>query len=681
MKKIKVLFLLIVFCSANIFAQEKHKISPQLFFNLQTNNLVHQTFTAKITIKHLPHSGKWRLGFNSIRTLLTVEHAEFIPLKQGGDFYLLEFTVPGGQSNATLILHGKSVLNRFSDSPQGYFLIDMLNAQSKILPIMVETKLLSKSSKKINEVIQAPGITTIVPLPVEIIHKAGDFFLNAHTKLIYDNSTAKDPAEFFARTIQPASGFLLKTKTFRNQSIENVILLTTRGIDNLAAVERSEGYLLTVTPHSVIVRAATSAGFFYGLQTLRQLLPAEVFSFSFRQRKTWKVPCVTIRDYPRFSYRGLHLDVARHFIPVNQVKRLLDLMAFNKLNYFQWHLTDDEGWRIEIKKYPALTQKGAWRGYDPLHYQEHALFPAYGSGANIYGGYYTQQEIRDIVRYAKERHITVVPEIDMPGHARAMIMSLPNELIDQHDTSKYVSAQGYHDNVLSPCAPRTYEVIDDIIAEVAQLFPGKYLHVGGDEVPTGAWRKSCMANKFDPQDKHFSEKVQNDFMRQIQIMIVKHGKVMAGWQEIVSPYNALSKPLSVYIWNAAKIPDISKKSAQSGYHVVLCPAEKLYFDLAYSHDAAEPGQSWAGYVNTYDVYSFHPSNAKVIAGVQGQLWSEFIDSQKRLDYLAFPRVAGLAEVAWTPVQRRNWQEFRARMHAYYLPRLDFYGVQYRRGEF
>jgi hexosaminidase len=448
--------------------------------------------------------------------------------------------------------------------------------------------------------------------------------------------------------------------------------------------------VIEVNSQTITVRAATQTGFFYALQSLRQLLPTNIYAQKFQRKVFWNIPNVRVLDHPRFEYRGMHLDSARHFMPTAQVKRLIDLMAIHKLNYFQWHLTDDEAWRIEIKAYPQLTEKGAWRGFNPLpHDDKFDLFPSFGSGRQSYGGYYTQDDIREIVKYAQERHITIIPEIDLPGHARAMIMSLPQQLIDNSDHSDYTSIQGYKDNVLPACDTNTLSVIDNIMTEVAQLFPANYIHIGGDEVPHGAWEKSpaCQKLGFEPLDPNYRDKVQNYFLKQVQMILSKKEKIMAGWEEIASAESTLETPLRVYIWNSSKTAQVYKKAQEKGYEIIQAPAENLYFDLSYNANPKEPGQYWAGYVDTFSAYSFTPvdqtkgQTTELIKGVQGQLWSEQISSLEKLDYFSFPKLAGLAELAWTPVDQRNWHNFYARMVVLHLPRLESYGVNYHDVEF
>lgn len=655
---------------------------PSVVFNLIKNKEDGSQFEANFVLSNFPR-GEGKIAFNFVRPIIQISNAELELPPQGGDFYIIKFKINNPHENLVIPLTGKYFVKKYTDAPSGVFYIKNNHEVSSKVTYKVNLPLpAAQDSVKLKPI---PTETVsknlgLVPLPVTVtkLHEA-PFVINPKTEIqiLPASEEAKNEAMFFAQSIAPALGFVIPVREVLAKSKNSIILTVDSGITN------DEGYGLEVTEGNIIVRAKTAAGFFYGLQTLRQLLPAKIYS-RHAESAMWSVPSVIIVDYPRFEYRGLHLDSARHFIPKDQVLRLIDLMAMHKLNYFQWHLTDDEGWRIEIKKYPELTEKGAWRQFK-IHFTSHDLLPSFGSGPSSYGGYYSQKDIKEIVDYAAKRHITIIPEIDMPGHARALIMSLPKLLIDPTDTSQYTSIQGYHDNVLSPCFDRTQTraVLENIFSEVAQLFPGKYIHVGGDEVPDHVWEKSCKAKM--PLPKDFKEEVQNEFMNDVQSILKRHGKVMAGWEEVASPVSTLKAPLRVYLWNQAKLDQAYQKSKEKGYEIIMAPAEFLYFDLAYNAAPEEPGQYWAGYVDTQKAYSVKPiatgQSTAIIKGMQGQLWSELIDSRERLDYLAFPKTSALAEAAWTPEEHRNWDDFALRMKNFHLPRLDVYGVQYRKKEF
>lgn len=692
-------------------------------FKLQKNNEEQGYFLAQIDVANLPKRTKettWEIAYNAMRPITDIisGNGSLASEKTTGSFYSIKFKLPPNTTTIKFDVQGKGQIKNYTDTPQGYFLIEHSenpNQPSKEIIYSVKKSYadfpkdfheVCKSSEdrrdKFNTSIEnnptetkfTADETQLVPLPVDISrHKEQDFILNKKTVIRYQldgSKIAQKAADFFQSSLNQATGYSLNVQPANDdQIIPNTILLTSQKTSRVLNKKQSgEGYVIEVQSEYIIVRALTDRGFFYALQSLKQLLPPEIY----KQHKSaiieWKIPGVTIVDYPRFSYRGLHLDVARNFFTVDQVKRLLDLMAIHKLNYFHWHLTDDEGWRIEIKKYPELTKIGGYRAYVPNRKDANYLQPAYGSGPKTYGGYYSQDEIREIVKYAQDRFITIVPEIDMPGHARAMIISMPDQLVDKH-ISEHKSVQGYSDNVISPCIENTYTIIENIIKEVAELFPGKYLHVGGDEVPEGAWKNSAACKKlnFDSSDPAFKNKLQNYFLTRVQKIVRKHGKIMAGWEEVASNASTLSPPLLVYIWNNENIDQVYKKSKEMGYQVIMAPAKNLYFDHVYNPDPNEPGQCWAGFVDTFSAYVFKPIDSDrghsedVIKGVQGQLWSEEINSGNRLDYFAFPRVAALAELAWTPAHSRNWKNFYERMHYFHMKRLDNYGVKYRKNEF
>lgn len=684
--------------------------SPKATFSLIKNSDDGQNFTATLALSGLPRGGDWEIGFDSVHPVLSLTNnlGSVVQEKQTGDFFIFKFSIPKDSRDVTFNFTGQWFVKKYGDAPIGYFLIDPQTQntislkQKTILPDTLLHPWTSENEyaanlNKNNAIIDGnkpetsltPETSLIVPLPVKLIRRnnSNPFVLNDKTHILVADANVHRAATFFNNAIKNAMGYQFNTVMDVKNSLANSILLTSNFSQcgmQLTNSQQKEGYVLKTDSDSVVICAHSEAGFFYGLQTLRQLLPPEIFSDKMQHpKKGWIIPNVLIVDYPRFSYRGLHLDVARHFIPKEQVKRLLDVMAIHKLNYFEWHLTDDEGWRIEISAYPQLTQIGSKRGYNL------PVVPSFGTGATPYGGYYTKNDISEIVAYAADRHITIIPEIDVPGHARAMIMSLPDQLIDKNDHSEYTSVQGYHDNVLSACdEEKTDKVLRTIFTEVAAQFPGKYIHIGGDEVPNGAWTKSatCLKAGFSPDDPKFKSKIQDYFLSKIQQIISDQGKIMAGWEEIAGPDSSLKKPLRVYIWNTGKIAQTYKKSVENGYEIIMSPAEHLYFDLSYNADPSEPGQYWAGYVDTFSAYSFSPiaadQNNKVIQGIQGELWSEIIDSRDRLDYLGFPKVAALAEVAWSSIDNssayhRNWRNFSERMGILHLPRLEYYGLKYR----
>ncbi|MFC3283731.1 beta-N-acetylhexosaminidase [Litchfieldella rifensis] len=432
-------------------------------------------------------------------------------------------------------------------------------------------------------------------------------------------------------------------------------------------------YELVVEPDSVCLTAADAAGFLHAAATLLQLLPARPMN---DRDAAWSLPCVRITDGPRFAYRGLMLDCARHFHPVSRILRLLDLMARLKLNVFHWHLTDDEGWRLEIRAFPALTDIGAWRGHDER------LEPQYYSGAERSGGFYTQADVRRVVEHAARLGIEVVPEIDMPAHSRAAILALPELLQDPDDRSVYLSDQRYSDNVLSPALEGTYIFVDRVMDEVCELFPGPWVHVGGDEVPEGVWRGSSRCRELMQREGYTRvEELTSHFLRYVQRYLQANGKRMMGWEEVLHGPD-LDPELVAFAWTShqavtAMLP--------RNVTLVLQPRECMYFDLAQSDDFHEPGLNWAGEVSLAQVHRYDPwagvesgsSTRERFLGMQAALWSELVSSRERMDYMLFPRLTAFAEVAWHAGGQPSYEDYLERISAY-LPHLDRLGVNYRR---
>ncbi len=658
-------------------------------------------FTAHITLyNHTAQDiNNWHLGFTFVRdiedniTNATIE-------KNVGGYYLLKGKnkIPANGS-ITLKFSAQYWIRNKTDTPDGMFLLSGSELSKPISVPVTKVKMfndevsptdvyntnkddIQKWSDTFHTQYKPIEKIIIVPTPQSITINNGYFTLNTNTVIYYQqgNQAAQDTANFLKSVLEPATGMVFTTKaTAQTQPIADGILITTASVTGLPDAGNAEGYDLNVTPNSVVIRADHGAGLFYGVQSLRQLFPSQLFSHSLQSGVTWQAHCASIVDWPRFTYRGAELDVARHFFSVAEVERYLDLMAINKLNTFHWHLSDDEGWRIQINKYPELTNIGAWRGYNET------LPPAIGSGYNQYGGFYTQQQFKDIIQYAADRHIKVVPEIDMPGHARAMIKSLPSLLEDPNDKSQYTTPQNFHDDALNPCLDSTYTVISNVISEIAPLLPAedKYIHVGGDEVPDGIWLGSPMCKTFTqahgiPLTKQALNKY---FFQQLQKIVKDNGKEVAGWDDMQTTGLDTSSTV-IYGWHESTDPDNSYTAMNAGYPTVMQPASHFYLDLAYSGDPRDPGYYWAGYVSSFDVYDFEPDYSKItnpnlLLGVQGDLWTENAPTQARMDYLAFPKLVAVAEDGWSTLANRNWQDFTKILGKYYLQRLDYYGVTYR----
>jgi hexosaminidase len=521
---------------------------------------------------------------------------------------------------------------------------------------------------------EPPPPLGLVPKPVSLETRPGSFALTKECRILYQQGSAdaKATAHVLAKTLRDGAGLSLRVREASPEPGANTLLLTTANADPKLG---DEGYLLEVTPTGVIIRASRAAGLFYGVQTLHQLLPAETFgTTSVVHSSSLSLPCVRISDQPRFGWRGMHLDVSRHFFDTSFVKRYIDNLAALKMNVFHWHLSDDDGWRVEIKKYPRLTKVAAWRG------PNEALPPSYESGNQRYGGFYTQKQIREIVRYAAERHVRVVPEVDVPAHCRAVTVAYP-ELLCTGDPYKFKSVQDVPANVLCPSQEKTYEFLEGVFGELAELFPGAYLHAGGDERPPGPWEQ-CDRCRKRMQDEHLANGslLQDRFLKRLQGIIRAHGRLMIGWDELEQE-SVLDKDYMVMAWNKV---ETGIAAAQKGYPVLVTASPFNYLDLSYNEDPAEPGLRWAGVISVEKTYSLDPKPASLppeiaarIRGVHGALWAEMLVTPDRPDYMLFPRICALAEVGWTPQAQRSWPEFWTRLCSYHFPRLDAAGVAYR----
>ena len=514
------------------------------------------------------------------------------------------------------------------------------------------------------------GGPDLVPLPLKLEFGPGLFRLKAGARILVD-APARETGRYLARRLGPGRSFQLGADA---ESAAGNIVLTTRGAD---AALGAEGYELVVTEESAVIRAPGPAGLFYGVETLLELLPPRVLAAKVADRSDWTIPCVRIEDQPRFQWRGLLLDVSRHFFTKTEVEQLLDLMALHKLNHLQLHLTDDQGWRLEIKAYPRLTAVGAWRkaigfGLDPK------ASTAYGPDGR-YGGYYTQADIRELVAYAAARHITIVPEIEMPGHSSAALAAYPQFSCSGTGYTTDVGG-GIFPGVYCAGNEETFHFLENILAEVIELFPGKYIHIGGDEVPKGNWQKcpKCQARKTAEGLKDEKE-LQSYFVRRMERFINSKGRSLIGWSEILE--GGLAQNAAVMDWIGGAV-----EAAGAGHDVVMTPTTHCYFDYYQSTNHAAEPRAIGGFLPLSKVYSLEPVPANLapqyqahILGAQGNLWTEYVPSFRHAEYMIFPRLCALAEVGWSAKASRNYADFRRRLRAH-LERLDALGVNYRKGE-
>ena len=424
-----------------------------------------------------------------------------------------------------------------------------------------------------------------------------------------------------------------------------------------------EQHQITVTSDGLIIRAAEAAGFTRAAASLVQLAEKS-------NSGAVHLPCLTLDDSPLHNYRGLMLDCARHFHPVAVILDLLDWMALYKLNHFHWHLTDDEAWRLEILAFPELTDTGAWRG------QHEQLPPQLGSGHRRYGGYYSQADVKVVLAAASQRNITVIPEIDIPGHSRAAIQSLPQLLQEPADTSQYLSVQFFDDNVLNPGLAGTYHFLDTVLAEVCELFPGSLVHMGADEVPQGVWQNSPACRSLMEREAYTEAlDLQGHLLRHVQDFLSARGRTLVGWEEAAHG-EKLKHCAPICAWTGN---DAVAATAAAGYPVISCPAPWAYLDLAWDNSPEEPGLYWAGTADLQACYTQPPFPENFEGepvGVQANLWSELLYSQSRIEYMMFPRVFATAEWGWSTNAGSDWDNFRARA-AHHLQWLANRGVHGR----
>ncbi len=517
---------------------------------------------------------------------------------------------------------------------------------------------------------------SILPQPASISQSDGVFVINNRTQIILPNGD-----EGFKRVAQllnerlKIDGTKLSIVDINNSKSTNNVLFFIKTDKNELG---TDGYKLTVTPQQINISAATEQGAFYAIQTLFQLLPSDIFSVKPIRKTTWKLPCVMIEDNPRYAYRGLHLDVARHFFPVSFVKKYIDLLAMHKMNTFHWHLTDDQGWRIEIKKYPKLTEIGGFR-----------LQTLIGHAGNLpekfdgqrYGGYYTQADIKEVIAYANARFVTIIPEIEMPGHALAALSAYPE--LGCEPTKNYEAATkwGVFDDVFCP-SDTTISFLQNVLTEVMDLFPSKYIHIGGDECPKSAWKKSSFCQDLIKKEGLKDEnELQSYFIRRIEKFVNSKGKRIIGWDEILE--GGLAPNATVMSWRGT---EGGIAAAKESHDVIMTPGTHCYLDHYQAEPETEP-MAIGGLTTLEKIYGFEPTPAalsdeqsKYILGAQGNVWTEYMLTSSYVEYMVFPRAIALAEVLWSPKSSRDYGQFIKRLTPH-LKRLDRLNVNYAKRVF
>ncbi len=515
----------------------------------------------------------------------------------------------------------------------------------------------------------------IIPQPVEVQKLSGIFQLKNGQSISFNKAEARSVAEMLTQRLNTPTGFSLKAQQGNAGTIQLIVN------DNTDIKIGKEGYVLLVSPQKITISANATAGLFYGMQTLLQLFPKEIESKK-NIKANWNAPAVRVVDYPRFAWRGIMLDVSRHFFTKNEVKDYIDQIAKYKYNTFHWHLTDDNGWRIEIKSLPKLTQVGAWRVARAGRFGDREE-PKEGE-PTPYGGFYTHEDIREVVQYAQERNVTILPEIDVPGHSMAALAAYPELSCTKqkvHVNPGTAFSEWYGngtfkmlvENTLNPSDEKVYEFLDKVFTEVAQLFPNPYIHVGGDECYKGYWLQDagCQALMKKLNIRHV-EDLQGYFMGRVEKILEAKGKKLIGWDEILE--GGISPKATVMSWRGVKG---GIEAAHLGHDVVMTPTTFTYLDYNQGDPTIDP--PIYAYLRTKKSYSFEPVpegvDAKYILGGQGNLWTEQVPTLRHAYYMTFPRAWALAEVYWSPKELKNWDNFSKRMEAHF-ERNDIAEINY-----
>lgn len=502
---------------------------------------------------------------------------------------------------------------------------------------------------------------SLIPLPYSIRQGSQAFEVNSETRILFSGKDIESSAILLQKYISNLTGFSLKIIIQTEaKNLSNVILLST-----LSHEERlgSEGYRLNVDKNKAIISSNDAQGIFYGVQTLLQLFEIQYLTES---KSDLKIPAIRIWDEPRFSYRGMHLDVCRHFFDVDFIKHYLDLMAYYKFNTFHWHLTEDQGWRIEIKKYPKLTEIGSWR---------------IESDGSKYGGFYSQEEIKEVVEYAKNLHITIIPEIEMPGHSRAALAAYP-EFSCTGKTQNVPNNWGIFDDIYCAGNEKTFEFIQDVLDEVIALFPGDYIHIGGDEAPKSRWKECNKCQSRMQKDGLKNEhELQSYFIKRVDKYLTSKGKKLIGWDEILE--GGLAANATVMSWRGM---EGGITAARQGNQVIMTPTSHCYFDYYQADKAFEP-KAIGGYLSLKKVYDFEPipedlftEQKLLILGAQGNVWTEYMHTADHVEYMILPRMLALSEVLWGKKDNKNWSAFQERLQDHFKL-FDKKGYRYAKGTY
>ncbi|MGJ8684130.1 MAG: beta-N-acetylhexosaminidase [Nonlabens sp.] len=501
---------------------------------------------------------------------------------------------------------------------------------------------------------------SIIPAPQSLQVNPGHFTINNQTTISNgDDFTAS--YKFLTAFLEKATARKWKTEYSDNNAIV---------LEYDASITSKEGYSIISKDRNITIKASSDAGAFYAVQSLIQLMPAALQIPE--TSNTIHIPAVTIKDEPRFAYRGMHLDVSRHMYDVEFIKKYIDAMAMLKMNTFHWHLTDDQGWRIEIKKYPRLQEISAYRDSTLLgHYND---TPHQYDGKK-YGGFYTQEEVREVIAFAKARHVTIIPEIELPGHAQAAIAAYP-ELGCTGENVQVAMKWGVFENIYCP-SEKTFAFLEDVLDEVMELFPSEYIHIGGDEAPKTQWKTSAIAQKVIKEnglkDEH---ELQSYFIQRIEKHVNSRGKKIIGWDEILE--GGLAPNATVMSWRGT---NGAVEAAKAGHDVIMTPTSHAYFDYYQSENENEP-LAIGGFLPLEKVYHFNPipaelteEEAKHVLGPQGNVWTEYMKTSDQVEYMAFPRMLAMSEVAWSPAESKDYADFLNRLEHFHK-RMDALDLNY-----
>ena len=510
-------------------------------------------------------------------------------------------------------------------------------------------------SNKYQNISNEPDDYQIIPKPESLTMTKGRFLINSNTKIISEASLEKE-ARYLSEIITTGSNF--EPELLEEGPATNNISLK---LDT--EIESPEGYTIQVSYDKINISGKTPAGVFYGIQSLRQLMPAAIES-SGQELTDLTIPGVEISDHPRYGYRGMHLDVGRHFFGVTSIKKYLDLISMHKMNTFHWHLTEDQGWRIEIKKYPKLTEIGAYRKGTAIGLAGTRNAP-YTYDTIPYGGFYTQEEIKEVVAYAADRHITVIPEIELPGHSLAALAAYP-EFGNATGPYEVAKRWGIFTEIYAP-TEETFGFLEDILSEVMELFPSKYIHIGGDEVLKKEWEESAYAQavikREGLKDEH---ELQSYFVQRIEKFLNKNGRNMIGWDEILE--GGLAPNATVMSWRGI---EGGIAAAKQHHNVIMTPGTHCYFDYYQASEEnriEEPITGSKRHTTVEKVYEYEPTpdslspkEASYILGAQGNVWTEYMPTWDIVEYKVLPRMTALSEVVWSTKESRDWEDFHKRL--------------------